>query len=275
MNKRAFIGILLALGIPIVSFFMMKYLSDNAIHMPRHYLLDSIKTTVKDGKQKKDSVWHTLANIHLVNQLGDSVDLYSIKNKVIVADLFFTSCGSICPTLTKHMSMMQKSFLKGGGTRMEQDSSNVQFLSFSIDPERDTVAKLKKYADQYGVIHDNWWFLTGNKDSIYNYIFQELKVDKFSDEPINPNFAHTAYFVLIDKNYQVRGYYNGLDTLDALPRLANDIGLLIVEKDKAHPSPLPFDPNTLAIIGIIAALIVLIIMKRIQIKSKKEILEAK
>ncbi|MFT4203309.1 MAG: SCO family protein [Chitinophagaceae bacterium] len=269
MNKKALIAILVALGIPIVSYFVMRAMSETAVQMPRYYLLDSTRTTIKDGKQTTDSVWHTVADIRLVNQLGDTVHLYDIKNKVIVADVFFTSCGSICPYLTRNMAHLQRSFMTRSETASpSQDSSNIQFVSFSIDPERDSVERIKNYADRYGVKHDNWWLLTGNRDSIYKYIFEELHLDKIGDTPIDPNFAHTAYFVVIDRGHHVRGYYSGLDTAVALPRLAHDAALLMLEKDKEHPSPLPFDPNTLAVIGIVAAIIVLVAMRFLFRKEK-------
>lgn len=269
MNKKALLAILVALGIPIVSYFVMRSMSDRAIHMPRYYLLDSTTTTLKDGKQTTDSIWHKVSDIKLINQLGDTVHLYDLKNKIIVADVFFTSCSSICPYLTRNMAKLQRSFLKGGETTSPfQDSSTIQFVSFSIDPERDSVPRIKNYADHYGVNHDNWWFLTGNRDSIYRYIFEELRLDKIGDTPIDPNFAHTAYFVVIDRDFHVRGYYSGLDTAVALPRLAHDAAALMLEKDRDHPAPLPFDPNTLAVLGIIAAIIVLVVML-IVFKKKK------
>jgi protein SCO1/2 len=64
-----------------------------------------------------------------------------------------------------------------------------------------------------GVNHDNWWMLTGNRDSIYKFVFEELRVDKYSEEPISPDFVHTSRFVLIDKEHVVRGWYNGLDSV--------------------------------------------------------------
>lgn len=270
MNKKAFIAILLALGIPFGSYFLMKGLNDSAVQMPRRYIADSVITRVENGKHVSDTVWHTVANIKLVNQLGDTVHLYDIRNKIIVADFFFTSCGSICPTLTRHMAKLQQSFAKGGSTRDKVDTAMIQFLSFSIDPERDSATRLKQYADQYGAIHDNWWFLTGNKDSIYRFIFEQLKVDQYSEVPIDPNFAHTGRFVLIDKDFHIRGYYNGLDTVDALPRLANDAALINIEKDPYQKDPLPFDLAEMIIILILAVIIVVVILRLLFAKKGKK-----
>ena len=178
---------------------------------------------------------------------------------MIVMDFFFTSCAYICPKLTQNMSRLQQSFLKGGDPMNTVDTSIVQFVSLTIDPERDSVPKLKQYADRFGINDDNWWLLTGSKDSIYNFIFQELKVDKYDVEgPVDPNFAHTQRFVLLDKNYNVRGFYNGLDS-SSLGQLAKDIGLLMLEK-KTNPEPLPFDPLQMGIFFAITFLIVIIII---------------
>ena len=234
MNKKSILALLIAVMIPVFCYLVLKSFSDGAVDIPRKYLLDSTVQRIENGKQMTDSIWHTTSNIKLVNQMGDSVNLYDIQGKAIVLDFFFTSCGSICPRLTKNMSKLQQSFLKGGNTRQKIDTSVVQFLSFTVDPETDSVKVLKDYADRFGVKSDNWWLLTGNKDSIYRFAFEELKVDKFSTEPITPDFVHTSRFVLLDRNYVVRGFYNGLDEdSTSLKKLARDIGLLMLEKDKA------------------------------------------
>mgnify|MGYP000110733935 CR=1 FL=1 len=167
--------------------------------------------------------------------------VYDIKGKAIVIDLFFTSCGSICPQLTRSMAKMQQSFIRGGNTRRKIDTSVVQFISLSIDPERDSVPVLKSYADRYDVNPDNWWMLTGNRDSIYNFIFQELKIDKLEKVPVSPEFPHTGRFVLLDRDYIVRGRleqpYSGLaNDSTSMATLARDIGLLMLEKDRTKKS---------------------------------------
>jgi protein SCO1/2 len=134
------------------------------------------------------------------------------------------------------MAMLQQSFIKGGDTRKKQvDTSIVHFMSMSVDPERDSVPVIREYANKMEVNSDNWWLLTGNRNAIYNFAFEEMKVDKFSLEPVSPDFVHTSRFVLIDKKMQVRGYYNGLDTADML-KLAKDVGYLMLEKDRTKKS---------------------------------------
>ncbi|MFP5042216.1 SCO family protein [Parasediminibacterium sp. JCM 36343] len=231
MNKKAFLSLCIAILIPVLCYMVLKTASESAVNMPRHFLLDSVVESVKDGKRINDTVWHKTANITLINQLGDTVSLYDKPGKITVIDFFFTRCGSICPRLTRNMAKLQRSFINGGDIRQKIDTSVVQFVSFSIDADRDSVPVLKDYADRFGVNHDNWWMLTGNQKKISKFAFEELKVDQFSGTPIDSDFVHTNRFVVLDKDYIVRGYYNGLDSL-AVGQLARDIGLLMLEKDK-------------------------------------------
>ncbi len=231
MNKKAVLAVCLALVIPLVSYFIVKFESEQAVVMPRRYYPDSVAVNTVDGKTTSDTFWHHTANITLVNQLGDTVSLYDIQNRVIVADFFFTRCPSICPTMTKNMARLQQSFSHYNEGRKVINSSIVRFLSFSIDPARDSAAALKKYADKFGVNHDNWWMLTGPKKEIYDFALNEVKLGLVDGEGVDTAFIHTQKFVLLDKDYVVRGYYDGTDTT-SLANLAKDIGLLMLEKDK-------------------------------------------
>jgi protein SCO1/2 len=239
MSKKALMALMIAILLPLTGYFILRAASDSAVVMPRKFLLDSVVTKIEKGKEVSDSIWHKTSDIKLINQSGDTVNLYSKQGKIIVLNFFFTSCRSICPRLTQNMVKLQQSFTKGGEVRNKVDTSIVQFISFTIDPERDSVSVLKNYADRFGVNPDNWWMLTGKKDSIYRFAFEELKVDKFSQEPISPDFVHTSRFVLLDRDMIVRGFYDGLDRdSTSLSQLARDIGLLMLEKDKKKPSAL-------------------------------------
>ena len=235
MSKKSIYSLFIALAIPVLCYLWLKSASDSAVDMPRHYLLDTVYESVVDGKLKTDSIWHTTKNLHLVNQLGDSVSLYDHQGKIIILDFFFTSCGSICPKLTNNMSKLQRSFSRGGDERKKIDTSVVQFMSISVDPNRDSVPVLRDYGNKMNVASDNWWLLTGNRDSIYKFAFEEMKVDSFSTEPISPDFVHTSRYILIDKKMQVRGYYNGLDSASLL-KLAKDVGYIMLEKDRTKKS---------------------------------------
>ncbi|MES1226336.1 MAG: SCO family protein, partial [Bacteroidota bacterium] len=111
------------------------------------------------------------------------------------------------------------------------------FISFSVDPERDSSAQLKKYADRYGINPDVWWLLTGDKKTIYDFALTELKLGLQDGEGVDSNFIHTQKIALLDKEHIVRGYYDGLDST-SLSKLAKDIVFIMLEKDKNSKSEL-------------------------------------
>ena len=230
MSKKSVLALCLAALLPLLSYYIVKTASEGAVHMPPRYFPDTVINQVVNGKKVSDTVWHTLDNITLTNQLGDEVSLDDIKGNIIVADYFFTRCPSICPTLTQNMKELQDA-MKMKDLRTKLNGSFVRFISFTIDPERDSAKALKKYADKFHVNHDTWWFLTGPKDKIYNYALDELKLGLQDGKGVDSNFIHTQKFVLIDRDRVVRGYYDGLDSA-SMSKLAEDITLLILEKDK-------------------------------------------
>lgn len=271
MKKSSIITLCAVILIPVGCYLILQHFSVGAAVVPRKILVDDVVQKEKNGKTVSDTIWHTTRNIKLVNQLGDSVSLYDIKDKPIVIDVFFTHCASICPQLTRSMKKLQESFKTGGSSRLKMDTAVVQFISLSIDPENDTVGRLREYADNFGVNPDNWWLLTGNKDSIYNFIFEELKLDKIVQDTIDKDFPHTGHFVLLDKDYQMRWRlgqaYNGLDTA-SMGLLARDIGLLLLEKDKGKPSILFQEILSLSWLWLIIILCVFLFIWMLKKKGK-------
>ena len=127
MNKRAILGVLLAIVLPFTGYYLVKYYSEAAVHMPKRYFYDSVASNNDNGKITTDTIWHKAKNMVFTNQLGKTVDLDSLKGKILVIDFFFTKCPTICPGLAKSMKRLQASFGDG-------KDSIVQFLSISIDP---------------------------------------------------------------------------------------------------------------------------------------------
>jgi protein SCO1/2 len=223
MNKKAILALLMVVGLPVTAYFIVKHESETAIDMPRRYFFDTVVEKTEKGKRVIDTVWHKVANFTYTNQLGQIVSADSLKGKILVVDYFFTRCPNPCPTLTRNMKKMQDAFLK--------NDSLVHFISFTVDPGRDSVGALKKYADRYGVRHNNWWFLTGEKKSIYDLAYNEFKSATIDGGEVDTAFLHTSKFFLLDKDRVIRGWYEGTDTV-AMAKLAKDIGLLFLEKDK-------------------------------------------
>lgn len=230
MSKKSIFALACVVILPVLSYFLVRFYSAAAIEMPRRFYPDSVVSKIVNGKQQTDTVWHRVKNITLTNQLGKSVSLDDIRGKIIVADFFFTRCPSICPRLTKNMKALQDGMHLKDKQKIA-DTPYVQFLSFSVDPERDSVSVLKKYADRNGINHDTWWMLTGPKKTIYDFGLNELKLPLQDGESVDSNFIHTDRFVLLDRDHVIRGYYRGLDSV-SLSTLAEDITLLMLERDK-------------------------------------------
>ena len=143
--------------------------------------------------------------------------------KVCVIEYFFTNCKGICPKMNANMRSIFESY---------KDEPNFIILSHTCDPERDSVARLKVYADSMQINSPKWVFLTGRKDSLYQIARSAYLLDdpKNNVEKIEDQFIHTQFFALVDKDGKVRGQvYDGLKQAE-LDRLKKDIKLLLAEK---------------------------------------------
>jgi len=267
MNKKAVLGILLAMLLPITGYLILKYTSERDVVMPRRYHPDSVVVTTKGGKQYTDTVWHTVPGFNLTNHLGQDVSWKDLEGKIVVADFFFTHCPTICPPMTRNMKKLQDG-IRNHERIGSRDAEYIHFLSFSIDPQRDSVPRLKKWADRFQVNPQNWWLLTGNRDSIYDLSINHLKLMAQDGGPVDSNFLHTDFFVLIDKYRHVRGYYHGLDTA-ALSRLSRDIVLLALEKDPARPFFLAGKLEVIAVVFLLLIIGLLLLMTFLKRDRKK------
>ncbi len=140
-----------------------------------------------------------------------------MEGKIYVADFFFTICPGICPKMTSNMALLQEAFL---------DDDNVLLLSHSVMPRRDSVAVLKEYAEDHGIVSNKWHLLTGDREEIYrlgrNFYFVEEDLGLVKE---SSDFLHTENFVLVDGNRHIRGIYNGLNKT-AIDQLIADIRTL-------------------------------------------------
>lgn len=268
VNRKALYAILIALIIPLLIFLYVNSLPKAAIPKPIFY--DSVSSLVKNGKQVNDTSWHRIPDFTLTNQLGQTVSLKDLgtvsdndtSRRVIVADFFYTHCPTICPAMTKNMKRLQNTVKKA----VDADGRTtqlVQFISFSIDPGRDSVAALKKWADRFQVDPSNWWLVTGDKQTIYDLSLKHMNL-AVQDPQIDSSFPHTDIFVLIDKNGVVRVrrdkvgnpvLYHGLDS-SSLANLSEDIVLLSLEKDRKKKSFFEGQLTTIAVSMLIAFLLV-------------------
>jgi protein SCO1/2 len=223
MKKTTLLALLMVTLLPIASYLYVSSLSKDAIKMPRRYFYDTVMVKMEKGKKVNDTVWHKVRPFKLKNQFGKEVGLEDWGGKIIIADFFFTSCPSICPKLTRNMKKLQTAFKK--------TDSLVRFVSFTVDPVRDTVQALKAYGDKFGIDHDTWFMLTGDRKELYDIALNEFKASIASNGNIDTGFIHTDRFFLVDRDRVVRGWYNGLDSAN-LDKLIKDVVLLNMERDK-------------------------------------------
>ena len=216
----------MAILVPLAGYLIVDHYGKNVVHVPPYLIAERVDTVVKDGKTTYDTVYHQVKDFSLTNQLGQTVRLSDAKNKILVVDFFFTSCPTICPTLTKHLKRVQDAYAK--------NDTLIQIISITVDPTRDTVETLKRYADRNNIDPKNWWMLTGGKKEIYDLARHEFFVNAVEGDGGPDDFIHTEKFVVIDKDRYIRGYYNGLDTND-ISRMVNDIAVLHIAKDKKKP----------------------------------------
>ena len=223
MKKTTVLAFLMVTVLPIASYLFVSNLSKDAIKMPRRYFYDTVVVKMEKGKKVNDTVWHKVRPFKLKNQFGKEVGLEDWGGKIIIADFFFTSCPSICPKLTRNMKKLQTAFKK--------TDSLVRFVSFTVDPVRDSVQALKAYGDKFGIDHDSWFMLTGDRNELYDIALNEFKASIASNGNIDTGFIHTDRFFLLDRDRVVRGWYSGLDSLN-LDKLIKDVVLLNMERDK-------------------------------------------
>ncbi|NRB64511.1 MAG: SCO family protein [Saprospiraceae bacterium] len=165
-----------------------------------------------------DTIFHTIPDFSFINQDSQVVNNETFAGKLYVADFFFISCPTICPTVTKQMLRIHDHF---------QDEDRVLLLAHSIDPKRDTVGRLANYATNLGVNSQKWHFVTGEKDNIF-----EIADDYFSiaiESPDAPGgFDHSGRLILVDENRYVRSFCDGTDP-ESVGQFIKDIELLLQE----------------------------------------------
>jgi protein SCO1/2 len=167
-----------------------------------------------------DTVDYHIPSFSFVDQDGAVVSDAAVKDKILVVEFFFTSCPSICPKMQKEMLRVYEKY---------KSDPDVLILAYTIDPERDSVGKLRKYADKLGVETAKWHLLTGNKDSIYS-LADKFLVSAAEDPDAPGGHIHSGNFILIDKKKRIRGYYDGTDE-KGVDKLLKEIDVLQQEQE--------------------------------------------
>lgn len=152
---------------------------------------------------------------------GKTVSEKDVAGKVYIAEYFFTTCKGICPKMNKNMKAVYEEL---------KSEPDFLILSHTVDPETDSVPRLRQYADSMGANVEDWWFLTGSKETLYKSARESYLLDdpKNSSKNITEQFIHTQFFALVDKKGQVRGIYDGLKQ-DEIRQLIEDTRKTLAE----------------------------------------------
>lgn len=184
-----------------------------------------------DGAAASDAlpVLVTIPRFMLADQEGDPFGTPQLRGRIWVANFIFTRCAGTCPTQTAQMRRLQEKL------QSHPRGDRIVLVSTSVDPEHDTPEVLKDYGRKAGADLEQWHFLTGTRDAIW-----ELSKDGFKlavgENPGNaamPLF-HSPKLVLVDPRGRIRGFYDGL-TPAGRGALLKDLDRVLTE-DVAAPT---------------------------------------
>lgn len=186
------------------------------------YSPSDVNPKLVDASVKHIQKNHTIADFSLTNQNGETITNDSYKDKIYIADFFFTRCQTICIAMAYNMSELQEFY---------KEDKDIMFLSHSVTPVMDSVPVLKEYALRKGVIDGKWNVTTGSKKHIYELARKSYfaVIDEGSGD--ENDWIHTEQFVLVDKDRRIRGYYDGTEKED-MKKVIADIALLKEEYNR-------------------------------------------
>ena len=178
-------------------------------------------TTVKhpDGTTSIDTVYQTISDFSFLNQDSTIINNATFKDKIYIADFFFTTCPSICPIMHRNMKTIYDDY---------KENPDVMFLSHTIDYKYDKPSVLKKYAEKLGVDGKKWEFAYGTKDAVYKLAETAYLSSVIEDSKVAGGYVHQGYFILVDKDRHIRGLYDGTND-EAVAQLKKDIPVLLAE----------------------------------------------
>lgn len=167
-----------------------------------------------DGNE--DTVFHTVQPFELVAQNGLLFSSTQLDGKIYVADFFFATCQTICPEMTMQMKRIQETF---------KNDTSLFLISHTVNPAHDTAEVLRAYADEFGAADGKWFFLTGDKKSIYDLARHSYFVTALPGDGGPHDFIHSEKLILVDPDKRIRGYYDGTEIED-VSRLIEEIKVL-------------------------------------------------
>ncbi len=161
----------------------------------------TVVTNPFDNYNVGDTIYHHIPNFQLLNQDSILKKKSDFDNKILLVDFFFVNCPTICPIMTSNMIDIVDDF---------SDFSELEFLSFTVNPENDKPTVLKSYVKSKHIDDGKWSFLTGDKDHLYDVAYYGFLANAMEDDNAPGGFLHSSLFFLVDTKGRIRGIYDGV-----------------------------------------------------------------
>lgn len=203
----------------VISVMMVACNSGNKT-LPIYGEREAVITKDKAGKESVDTLYQTIPNFSFLNQDSVMITQDLFKGKVYVADFFFTSCTTICPSMHRNLKAVYEDY---------KSNPEVMYLSHTIDFKYDKPSVLKKYANKLGVDTKKWQFVYGSKADIYNLAEKSYLTVVAEDSTATDGYMHQGWLVLIDKQKRMRGAYDGTKA-EQVDLLKKDLAILLAEE---------------------------------------------
>ena len=235
IKRVVLIGLLVLPVLVYITFvYMQKGVFFKTLDLVGPYTVEQLE----DGTN--DTVYYKVPKLTFQNQFGDFSTQDSIENGITVVSFFFTSCPSICPAMNFHLKQVADRF-KG--------VDYVNMVSITVDPERDTLEALQKYARKLGADERRWWFLRGTQDEAHQ-LAPKFFLAANADSTAAGGYNHSQSVVLVDWNGNIRsraddngnviGSYDAM-SVSELNKMEDDIKVLIAEFERWNHYKLKFD----------------------------------
>lgn len=216
MKKRTSFFIAIAVIIvPILIYFLLHAGKQNFKSLPVFG-----EKVAPNGDDIKDTIFYTVPDFKVTSQTGETITQKTFSGSIYIANFFFASCKDVCPKMNAKVETV---YAKA------KEYAEVKFISFSVDPENDSVPVLAKYAKKFNADSKIWYFVTGSKENIFKAGQGFLLPVSIEEKTID----HSQQLLLIDKQNRIRGIYDGLDDLE-IKRLNDDIKVLLYEYHKPN-----------------------------------------
>ena len=161
---------------------------------------------------------HKIPDFSFVNQNGDTITNKDYDGKIYIADFFFTTCPTICPTVMSNMVRIYDKY---------ENTDEVKLLSHTLDPKRDSIQALRNYAENLEVKAPKWNLVTGEKSLLHGMADDYMNI--VVDDPSAPGgINHSGKIILVDKEKRVRSFADGT-IKEEVDRFMKDIDLLLLE----------------------------------------------